>query len=44
MILMVVIEKYHVRVMDDWLAEEKTKFVNAPAGMMIWTPRDGAKI
>lgn len=43
-ILMTVVEKYEVEVMDHWLGEEKTKFVNAPSGMMMFTPRDGAKV
>jgi hypothetical protein len=41
-ILLAVVEKYHVQIVEGSCTEEKTKFVNAPAGMMTWTPRDGA--
>ena len=40
-ILMGIMEKYSVEVVDNYLGEDLTKFVHAPAGTMLFTPRQG---
>ena len=40
-VLMGIMEKYSVRVVDDRLGEDYTKFVHAPSGTMLFTPRRG---
>jgi hypothetical protein len=32
-------ENYHVELKDNYITEDHTKFVNAPSGMLIFTPR-----
>lgn len=38
-ILMGIMEKYSVEVVGNHLGEDSTKFVHAPAGTMLFTPR-----
>jgi len=40
-VMMGIIENYSVEVVDNYLGEDYTKFVHAPAGTMILTPRQG---
>jgi len=40
-VLMGIMENYSVEVVDNHLGEDMTKFVHAPAGTMLFTPREG---
>jgi cytochrome P450 len=40
-ILMGIMENYSVEVVDNYLGEDLTKFVHAPAGTMLFTPKAG---